>query len=70
MVWYSHFFKNFPQFVVIHTVNAFGIISKAEVDVLFNANCTVPFLCHSDNRKGTNGGGQISGPGIEDVERA
>ena len=33
MVWYSHLFKNFPQFVVIHTVKGFGIVSKAEVDV-------------------------------------
>jgi len=34
MVWYSHLFKNFPQFVVIHTVKGFGIVNKAEVDVL------------------------------------
>ena len=33
MVWYSHLFKNFPQFVVIHTVKAFGIVNKAEADV-------------------------------------
>ena len=33
MVWYSHLFKNFTQFVVIHTVKGFGIVSKAEVDV-------------------------------------
>ena len=33
MVWYSHFFKNFPEFVVIHTVKDFGIVNKAEVDV-------------------------------------
>ena len=33
MVWYSQLFKNFPQFVVIHTVKGFGIVSKAEVDV-------------------------------------
>ena len=33
MVWYSHFFKNFPQFVVIHTVKGFGIVNKAEIDV-------------------------------------
>ena len=33
VVWYSHFFKNFPQFVVIHTVKGFGIVSKAEVDI-------------------------------------
>ena len=33
MVWYSHLFKNFPQFVLIHTVKGFGIVSKAEVDV-------------------------------------
>ena len=32
MVWYSHLFKNFPQFVVICTVKGFGIIDKAEVD--------------------------------------
>ena len=33
MVWYSHLLSNFPQFVVIHTVNGFGIVNKAEVDV-------------------------------------
>ena len=33
MVWYSHLFKNFPQFVVIYTVKSFGVINKAEVDV-------------------------------------
>ena len=33
MVWYSHLFKNFPQFVVIHTVKDFDIVNKAEVDV-------------------------------------
>ena len=30
MVWCSHLFKNFPQFVVIHTVKGFGIVNKAE----------------------------------------
>ena len=34
MVWYSHPFRNFPQFVVIHTVKGFGIVNKAEIDVL------------------------------------
>ena len=33
MVWYSHLLKNFPQFVVIHTVKGFSIVNKAEVDV-------------------------------------
>ena len=33
VVWYSRLFKNFPQFVVIHTVKGFGVINKAEVDV-------------------------------------
>ena len=33
MVWYSHFWKNFPRCVVIHTVKGFGIVNKAEVDV-------------------------------------
>ena len=33
MVWYSHLFQNFPQFVVIHTLKGFGIVNKAEEDV-------------------------------------
>ena len=33
VVWYSHLFKNFPQFVVIHTVKGFDIVSKADLDV-------------------------------------
>ena len=33
MVCYSHLLKNFPQFVVVHTVKVFGIVNKAEIDV-------------------------------------
>ena len=33
MVWYSHLFKNFPEFVVVHTVKCFGTVNKAEIDV-------------------------------------
>ena len=33
MVWYSHLFQNFPQFIVIHTVKGFDIVDKAEIDV-------------------------------------
>ena len=39
MVWYSHLLKNFPQFVVIHTVKGFGIVDKEEVDVLLELSC-------------------------------
>ena len=39
MVWYFHLFKNFPQFVVIHTVKGFGIVNKAEVDVFMELFC-------------------------------
>ena len=39
MVWYSHLLKNFPQFVVIHTIKGFGIVSKAEVDVFLELSC-------------------------------
>ena len=39
VVWYSHLFKNFPQFVVICTVKGFGIINKAEVDVFLEFCC-------------------------------
>ena len=39
VVWYSHLFKNFPQFVVIHTVEEFGIVNKAEVEVFLELSC-------------------------------
>ena len=39
MVLYSHLFKNFPQFVVIHTVKGFGIVDKAEIDVFLELSC-------------------------------
>ena len=35
MVWYSHLFKNFPQFVVIHTVKGFGMVNKADHSFVF-----------------------------------
>ena len=39
MVWYSHHFQNFPQFIVIHTVKGFGIVNKAEIDVFLELSC-------------------------------
>ena len=39
MVWYSHLLKNFPQFVVIHTVKGFSIVNEAEVDVFLEFSC-------------------------------
>ena len=39
MVWYSHLFQNFPQFIVIHTVKAFGLVSKTEIDVFLELSC-------------------------------
>ena len=39
MVWYSRLLKNFPQFVVIHTVKGFGVVSKAEVGVFLELSC-------------------------------
>ena len=39
MVWYSHLSKNFPQFVVIHTVKDFGIVNKSEIDVFLELFC-------------------------------
>ena len=39
MVWYSLLFKNFPQFVVIHIVRGFGLVSKVEVDVFLELSC-------------------------------
>ena len=39
VVCYSHLFQNFPQFIVIHTVKGFGIVSKAEIDVFPELSC-------------------------------
>ena len=39
MVWYSHLFKSFPQFAVIHTVQSFSVVSEAEVDVFLEFPC-------------------------------
>ena len=39
MVWYSHLFQNFPQFIVIHPVKGFGIVNKAERDVFLELSC-------------------------------
>ena len=39
MIWYSHLFMNFPEFVVVHTVTGFVIVNKAEVDVFLEFSC-------------------------------
>ena len=39
MVWYSHLFKNFPDFVALHTVKGFGIVNKAEVYIFLELSC-------------------------------
>ena len=39
MVWYSQLFKDFPQFIVIHTVKSFGVVNKAKVDVFLELFC-------------------------------
>ena len=41
LVWYSHLFQNFPQFIVIHTVKGFGIVNKAEINVLLDFSCFI-----------------------------
>ena len=40
MVWYAHLLKNFPQFVVIHTVKGSGIVNKAKVDIFLELSCS------------------------------
>ena len=39
MVWYAYLFQNFPQFIVIHTVNGFGRVNKAEIDIFLELSC-------------------------------
>ena len=40
MVWYSHLFQNFLQFIMIHTVKGFGIVNKAKIDVFLELSCS------------------------------
>ena len=54
MVWYSHLFQNFPQFIAIHTVKGFGIVNEEEVDVFLEFSCFFYDL--------SNVGNLISGP--------
>ena len=49
VVWYSHLLKNFPQFVVIHTVKGFGIVDKAEIDVFLELSWFSDDLMDVDN---------------------
>ena len=39
MFWYSHVFKNFSEFVVVHTIKGFGVVNKAEIDVFLELSC-------------------------------
>ena len=39
VVWYSHLFQNFPQFIVIHTVKGFGTVNKGEIDIFLELSC-------------------------------
>ena len=49
VVWYSKLLKNFPQFVVIHTVKGFSIVNEAEVDVLLEFSCFFDNLMDGHN---------------------
>ena len=49
MVWYAHPLKNFPQFVVTHTVKGFGIVNKAEIDVFLELSCFFDDLMDAGN---------------------
>ena len=49
MVWYSHLFKNFPQFVMIHTVKGFSVVDETEVDVFLKFPCFLCDLAHVGN---------------------
>ena len=49
VVWYSQLLKNFPQFVVTHTVKNFGVVDKAEVDVFLELSCFFDHLTDTGN---------------------
>ena len=58
VVWHSHLFQNFPQFIVIHTVKGFGIVNKAEVDVFLELSCFFNFYAEYIMRN----------PGLEEAQ--
>ena len=79
MVWYSHLFKNFPQFVVIYTFKGFGIVNKAEVDIFMELSCFFDHLTDVGNLiSGSSAfsklehlevhGSRMLKPGLEDSE--
>ena len=49
MVWYSLLLKNFPHFVVIHTVKGFGVVNKAEIDIFLELSCFLDDLTDVGN---------------------
>ena len=49
MLWYSHLFQNFPQYIVIHTVKGFDIVNKAEIDVFLELSCFFDDPAHVGN---------------------
>ena len=49
VVWYSHLFQSFPQFIVIHTVKGFGIVNKAEINVFLELSCFFNDPVDADN---------------------
>ena len=49
MVWYSHLFENFPQFIVIHTVEGVGIVNTAEIDIFLELSCFFNDPADADN---------------------
>ena len=49
MVWNSHLFQNFPQFIVIHRVKGFGIVNKAETDIFLDLSCFFDGPTDGDN---------------------
>ena len=49
VVWYSHLFQNFPQFIVIHTVKDFGIVNKVDLDVFLELSCFFNDPAHVGN---------------------
>ena len=49
MIYYSHLFQNFPEFVVVHTVKGFGIVNKTEIDVFLEVSCFFDDSADVDN---------------------
>ena len=67
MFWYSHLLKNFPQFIVIHTVKGFGIVNTAEIDVFLELSGDLDLMPELGRSPGEGNGNPLQYSSLENA---